>query len=82
MGRGLDGGLPTRKKEISLKWREQNLVDVSDLFFCSGEGKEECEAPKRGRSVFFFENRSQGGGLQQRGGEGPGGRLWRIGEFG
>ena len=55
-------------------------VDVSDFFFCSGEGKRESERWKRGGTALY--GRSQrGGGLLRKGGGGlraPGGCLRGI----
>ena len=50
-------------------------MDVSNIFifFCSGEGKGESEAPGRGGGRFFIENPRRGGGSPTRGGGGGGG---------
>ena len=50
-------------------------MDVSDIFifFCSGRGKGESEAPGGGRADrFFIENRRRGVVLQHRRGRGVG----------
>ena len=58
------------------------LVDVSDIFifFCSGK-EGESEAPGGGGRIGFLLKIPRGGGGCFLEGEGPGGCLWRIGEF-
>ena len=51
------------------------------IFFCSGRGKGESEAPGGGGSV-SLENPRRGGSPGGGGAEGPGGCLQRIGEWG
>ena len=59
-------------------------MNVSDFFFCSGEGKGESEAPGGGGGRFLIENPRRGGSPERGGwgggggGEGPGGHLRRI----
>ena len=58
-------------------------VDVLDIFyfFCSGRGKGESEASGGGGFDFYWRSQ-EGGSPRGGGGEGPGGCLRRIGEFG
>ena len=61
-----------------------SLVDVSDLlyFFLLGEGKGESAAPGGGVVVFLLKIPAGWGGVSRKGGEGPGGFLQGIEEFG
>ena len=56
-----------------------NLADVSDIFifFCSGRGKGESEAPG-GRGIHFLLKIPGGGGVFRRGTRGAGGCLRGI----
>ena len=55
-------------------------MDVSDFFFCSGEGKGESVAPGRGGDRFSTEN-PRGGGFSHERGVGGAGRV-SEGNFG
>ena len=60
-----------------------DLVDVSDIFyfFCSGRGGVRSAGRGGGGIGFVLKIPGKGGG-SRRGAEGPGGCLWRTGEFG
>ena len=83
------GWLRKSSKRASLtmpRWLQdplEFLVDVSDIFCFSllGEGEGGVRGASRGGEPFFIENPRRGGGFPG-GAEGPGGCLWRIGEFG
>ena len=78
---GLDQVLKARGK-----WHKPELGGHFGyfLFFSGrGRGKGESEAPGGGRGSIFKLKFPEGGGVSRTGGaEGPGGCLWRIGEFG
>ena len=57
-------------------------MDVSDFFFCSGEGKGKSEVPGRGEGVGVFYQNPRGVGGSQRGGGGAVGDWEGVrGEF-
>ena len=68
---------PRRSRRKSCTWWTFRIFFI---FFCSGRGKGESEAPGEGGGRFLV--KIPGGGVSRTGGaEGPGGRPQRIGEF-
>ena len=65
-------------KETSSRW----TFRIFFIFFCSGEGKGEPEAPGRGRGRFFIENPRRGVSQERRGGGGRGAGKVSAGNLG
>ena len=71
----------TQEKSNRLR-KMSNLVDISDIFPCSGRGKGESEALGGGGVQFFIENPRREGGLQEAGLRGREGVCGDLGNWG
>ena len=74
-------GLPGPKNPKSSTTKTWWTFRIFFIFFCSGRGKEQFEAPGKGGFRFLIENPRRGVS-RGRGSEGPGGCLRRIWDLG